>query len=246
MKLIYLLFIFSFSSYCFSQDYTYQDSISSHQTCVAYNSINDGHPGPPGMPFFQSTLGYTFDEGTELNICVANTFAPEGFFRNSLFSLNFLNALYENNSFDFIKSLGASWQQTWLFEKDNVPTFSSIIAVQYPYDEPSDVTELQTTFIMVKNIGNSGVGYLNSFVNIASNSLDSYSFLAGYKFFISETSNLFFDTIYSSDNTFSIGAALEINLPMGSVISPGINYQLDTNNNSNSFGVGLVVLYQTL
>lgn len=228
----------------FSQEYTYQDSISGHQTCVAFCSINDGHPGPPGKPFFQSTLGVILNDITTFNLCISNTFASTGFFRNSLFSLNILNAVYQEDQLQLEDSFGGSWQQTWLFEKGNQPTLSTLLTVQQTFGDQS-ITDIQSMIIFNKNIGRTGVVFFNAFVNTPVHSLASFGILTGYKFVLGNTTNLFVDVLYESDNIVTLEAALEINLPNASVISPGLSYSRDINSKSNSFGVGLVLLYQT-
>jgi len=245
MKFYFTSVLFLFSNFCFSQDYTYQDSISGHQTCVAFNSINDGHPGPPQMPFFQATLGHVVREGASLNLCVSNTFASEGFFRNSLFSMNVGNLVYQDKELDVIKTIGGMWQHTWFYDNGSLPTISSLVSIQHPFDELDASTACQTTLIINKNIGARGVSYFNAFLDLPTNSNPSLSVLAGYKFFVSEQQNLFLDIIYGPDKNLTLEAALEINLPHGSVISPGINYQRDLDHKSSIFGFGLAILYQT-
>jgi len=223
----------------------YQDSISGHQTCVAFNSINDGHPGPPKQPFIQAALGYTFDDAASLNLCVSNTFASEGFFRNSLFSVNVGNAVFQNNKLELDKTIGGSWQHTWNYDKGNTPTIATLLSVQHPIDELDGSTQYQSTLIMNKNIAQKGVSYFNAFVDLPINADINYSLLAGYKFFVSDTNNFFLDVIYDPSDSITFEAALEINLPKGHVISPGVNFQRDMNTQSNIYGIGLFFLYQT-
>lgn len=245
MKFYLTLLLCCCVSYLFSQDYAYQDSISGHQTCVAYCSINDGHPGPPGQPFFQSTMGVAFDDAATFNLCISNTFASEGFFRNSLFTLNILNAVFQDNQLDVEESVGGQWQQTWMFEKGSQPTISTLLTVQQAFGNQGDATDIQTMLIVNKNVGRTGVLFFNGFVNTPVSSSASYGILAGYKLTAGETTNLFVDALYESTDLITLETALEINLPHGSVISPGLSYTRDINSKSNSFGVGLVLLYQT-
>lgn len=246
MKFYLLLLSFCVTTFCLSQDYAYQDSISGYQTCVAYNSINDGHPGPPKQPFFQLSVGHVFDESTEMNLCASNTFAENGFFRNSLFSMNVGNVVFQDNDLEIVKTIGGSWQHTWFYDTGKLPTVASLLSVQYPFDGVETTTEYQLALFANKNVAKHGVSYFNAFLDLQANSKANFSVLAGYKFFATDNNNLFLDVLVDPSDSITLEAAYEINLPNGSVISPGFNYQRDLITETDIFGLGLFILYQTL
>jgi hypothetical protein len=228
-------------------DYAEADSIATMQTAVTANSITDGQPGPPNMPFFQSNSSYTADGGYSHNLCIANTFSDQGFWRNSLFSLNVLSFEANNNSIDYDKSFSGSWQHRWRYEKNNKPTIATNIMLVVPIDESEVLPEVQTTFILAKNLNRKSVGFFHltlgkPFEGFSENVY--YSLLLGHKYFLNESSNLFVDVVYQ-EKAITLETALEFNFPNSMVLSPGINYTWDTNLNEGILGFGAVVLFQT-
>lgn len=234
--------------YGFSQDYSVPDSIAAYQTCVAANSINDGQPGPPNLPFFQATMFNTPGDNFSFNLCAASTFTNSGFLRNSLLTLGLISLQGDNETIDYDKSLTTSWQHRWTYEQNNAPTISTNFTVQVPIDELETKANITGTLIIVKNLESNGVAYLNA--NVNSNFEDflgepSVCVLLGRKYFLPQNINMFTDFVFDFNNSLTFELAFEINLPNGWVISPGINYGFQIDEGTESFGLGAVVLFQT-
>ncbi len=233
--------------FCYTQDYAEADSIATMQTAVTANSITDGQPGPPKLPFFQSNSTYSADSGFSHNLCVANTFAEHGFWRNSLFSLNVLSFTAIDNNIDYDKTFNGSWQHRWRYEKNNKPTIATNVTLIVPFDEPDALTEAQTTFIVAKNLNTKSVGFFHLTISTPFEDFSeniNYSILLGHKLFLNDSNNLFLDVVYQ-ENAITFETALEFKFSNSMVLSPGINYTWDTELKEGIFGFGAVVLFQT-
>jgi len=214
---------------------------------VAANSITDGQPGPAHLPFFQSNSTYTKDGGFAHNLCVANTFSNQGFWRNSLFSLNILSLTAINNRVDYDKTINPMWQHRWQHEENSKPTIATNVSLIVPVDEPDISTEVQTTLIVIKNITAKSVVFFNLTLGKPfedfSNTVN-YSVLLGHKYFLDANHALFTDVVYQ-ESLVTLETAVEFNLPNSMVLSPGINFTVDTDTNEKFFGFGAVILFQT-
>ena len=145
-----------------AQDNTLQDSITSYQTNVGYNSITDGQPGPPRQPFYTMTTAGQDGSAFQYEAGIGYTPALNGFFHSSLFGIVVPTLDVGEGTVDFEKSLSVSWLQRWVYEHQGKPTISTMVSVQFPFDEPDAKTDLVTTLIITKNIGK-GVGYFNTY-----------------------------------------------------------------------------------
>lgn len=250
MKPLFTAFLcMSMMHFCHAQDYTVPDSIAMLQTCVASNSINDGQPAPPKLPFVQSTLTTDLEGNYALGLCIAETFAEHGFFRNSLFNLTLANFEIAKGSFDYDQAINAQWQHRWFYEKGKKPTFATIVGVSHPYKGNDESTELQTILVVNKSIDSRRVLFFNAFMNTPVEeafNASTYGFLVGQKFYLAENHNFFADVIYQSTSDLTLELAIEFNLSSEWVVSPGINYNWNTSDRTNTFGIGVLVLYQSI
>lgn len=228
---------------CFSQDFSIPDSIATVQSCNAFGSINDGQPSTPHFPFFQSVIQTNLDSEAEYNVCLGHTFGNKPFLRNSLFMLNLISGTFSPD-FKLNKAVTTSWQQRWVYEQDKIPTISTLLQMSIPIDEIDATQEYDGIFMLVKNIGTTGVFYFNSFLNYSDSDF-TFTQLLGHKQFLGEHDNLFVDLLYSFDKAPTLEVAYEYNFPTGSVISPGITYTYDSVSNEGSLVIGVSFLYQT-
>lgn len=243
MKLILLALTLIFTSNCFSQDFSVPDSIAIVQGCNGFCAINDGHPGPPNLPFFQNVTSIDGDFILQNSLCLSSTMG-NGFFRNSLFSLNVFTADWDEKLI-IEESLTTSWQHRWVYEQRGLPTITTLLSTTLPYNDRDLKPEYQGVMIINKSIGTKGTLYFNSFFDLADNDL-TYTALIGHKTILTVNTNLFIDILYEFENSSPIiELAYEYNLDSGSVISPGVQYEYDTKIEKGSFVFGLSLLHQT-
>ncbi|MFC1605080.1 hypothetical protein ACFL5F_08645 [Planctomycetota bacterium] len=212
MRTLLLLVCLLYSATGYSQDYKTQDDITNQQTNVGFNSIIDGQPGPPKKPFITTTFSGQERQDFQYEASVGYTPAAKGFFRNSLFSLTIPTLDVGEGTIDFEESASASWLQRWNYEHQGLPTISTMISLQVPYDEPGADTDFVATFIVAKNIGKNGVGYLNAYAEstqgLAFDNLER-GVLLGYKRFLPKQMALFLDTLYQSIDLLTFEGSLE-------------------------------------
>jgi len=229
------------------QHYAMQDSITGYQTNNGYNSIIDGQPSTPKQPTFTITaakIGTEYQYEGNVGLSPSN----HGFFRNSLFSFVVPSLNVGEGITDLDKSVSGSWLQRWQYEHDGKPTISSMISFQLPYDQPGMKANYVATFILTKNIKHGGVGYFNAYVKTKkgfSAYSASYGGIFGYKLFLPKQKELLVDLLCQSDNGITIEASLEIDLPKGWTVSPGLNYGWNTKTGVFTFGGGLLIFCQT-
>ena len=130
-----------------------QDSITNYQTNVGFNSITDGCPGPPKQSFYNLIASRQQGSSFQYQGNIGYTPAISGFFRNTLFGLVVPSLDVGEGITDFEKSVSASWLQRWNYEHKGLPTVSTLISLQFPFDEPGAKTDLVSTLIVTKNIG---------------------------------------------------------------------------------------------
>ena len=224
-----------------------QDSITNFQTNAGLNSIIDGQPGSPKMPSIAITFAGQEGSDFQYETSIGYTFAEQGFFRNSLFSVTVPTLDVGEGSIDFEKSVSTSWLQRWNYEHQGGPTISTMISFQFPFDEPGEKIDMVTTLIVTKNLGKQGVGYFNAYAEstqgITTDNLE-LGVLLGYKLFLPKQKELFLDLLYQNTDVLTYESSLELDLPKGWTISPGLNLSYNTNLKTTALGGGISLFYQ--
>lgn len=226
---------------------SYRDSITNRQSNVGFNSITDGCPAPPKQLNYSVIGGGKHNGNIQYQGNIGYTPANNGFFRNTQLGLIVPTLDTGEGITDFEKSISSSWLQRWLCERNGIPTISTMVSIQVPYDEPGEKTDLVTTLIITKNIGN-GVGYFNAYTETTKGfTLDTaeYGAMLGYKMFLKGQKELLFGTMYQSGKILTLESSLEIDFADGWTISPGLNYALGLNAKSGVIGGGLTLYYQS-
>lgn len=250
IKQFFLLFIYLLSNHLCAQiklTNSYRDSITNYQSNVGFNSITDGCPAPPKQPNYSIIGGGQNNGNFQYQGNIGYTPANNGFFRNTQFGLVVPTLDTGEGITDFEKSISSSWLQRWVCENNGAPTISTMISIQVPYDEPGEKTDIVTTFIITKNIGN-GVGYFNLYSETTKGfTLDTaeYGVMLGYKMFLPKQKELLFGAMYQSGKILTFETSLEIDFSNGFTISPGINYAFNLNEGLRNVGGGLTVFYQS-
>ncbi len=229
------------------RSYLLQDSITDFQTDVSFNSVTDGQPAPPRMPFYSlSGSGQTGNQyHYQLNL--GCTPSEKGFMRNSLFSL-IVPALDAGEGItDVEKSVGLSWLQRWTWEHDGFPTISSMISLLVPFNVKGQKTNVVATFIIAKNLPG-GVLYFNAYgeskKGFTTDSLD-YGVLGGYRMNLHGSKSLTMDVLCQRSSVVTFETSFEFDLNKGWTIGPGVNISYDNNTKSTGFGVGIIFFRQT-
>ncbi len=257
MKNIVPVIIIFFCFNLYSQDregfpgdigkYNLEDSITNYQTDVSFNSITDGQPAPPLMPYY-SFLG-SGQSGNQFHyqFNLGYTPAEHGFLRNSLFGVVAPALDAGEGITDVARSLGISWLQRWNYEHNGSPTISSMISLLVPFNGSDLKTNIVATFIMAKNI-RGGVLYLNAYgesqKGFTTDSLD-YGFLGGYRMFLDGNKSLSLDLMCQRASVLTFEASMEFDLSHGWTIGPGINISYDGKAEDMGYGLGIILFRQT-
>jgi hypothetical protein len=129
-----------------------------------------------------------------------------------------------NGSINFEKSVTASWQQRWLIDDGNLPTISTVVSVQLPYDEPDEKTDVVFTAIVAEST-QWGAVYPNTFAEStdgADFSAADFGGVLGAKRILNDHLALFADVAVYEDGAYALELSVERDFENGSTIGPGI------------------------
>ena len=221
--------------------------VATHQTSNAFSSINDGQPGTPWQP--QITAIPSFDFGEEEfqgQFLVQNVFFKSGFGCQAYFGVNAPTLMLGESLIDFEKSLTANWQQRWFIDDGTAPTISSIVAIQWPYDEPDEDTDLVLTGIVVKSVA-FGAFYLNLFAETSGGiDIDNFEFggLLGMKQIITDHLAGFGDIVIQEQGQYALEFSVERDFNKGWTLGPGVSFQRDDSDDFDvSVGINIVKVF---
>ena len=126
--------------------------VATHQAVVAFSSITDGQPGAPRTPQLTVLLSRDFGEHEfQSQFSISGVVAKSGFWCQAQFALSVPTLAVGEGLIDFEKSVTASWQQRRRISDGAGPTLSTLVAVQQPYDEPGEKTDVSLTGIAAKS-----------------------------------------------------------------------------------------------
>ncbi|HKK43400.1 MAG TPA: hypothetical protein VJ963_13380 [Bacteroidales bacterium] len=229
------------------RSYLLQDSITDFQTDVSFNSVSDGQPAPPRMPFY--SLSGSAQSGNQYHYQFNLGYTPyeRGFMRNSLFSL-IVPALDAGEGItDVERSMGLSWLQRWTWEHDGFPTISSMVSLLVPFIVRGLKTNVVVTFIVAKDLPR-GVLYFNAYgeskKGLTTDSLD-YGLLGGCRMNLHGSKSLTLDVLYQRSSVITFETSFEFDLNKGWTIGPGVNVSYDNNTKGTAYGVGIIFFRQT-
>ena len=202
--------------------------VATRQTSNGFNSITDGQPGTPLQPQVTAIPSYDFDEDEFQNqFSIQATLVKSGFWCQAQFHLTAPTLVMGETLIDSERSVTLSWQQRWLIDNGGMPTISTIVALQQPYDEPDEETDLVVTGVIVKSIS-WGALYLNLIAETAAGiAFDNfeYSGVAGVKRIVDDRLAVFADVVIQEQGAYALEFSLERDLKRGWTLGPGVSLQ---------------------
>lgn len=230
-----------------------EDLVTEHQSVDAFNSLEDGQPGPAGELELQLQFGWktTSGEHDPFEFSTELQYTPDGneFLRNMQLILGVpvemgLGGVEGNADIDL------GWQQRWVKEDGMMPTISTLAEIRLPTGYHSSGVDGTLTGILAKEMG-SGTAFLNGWVKTANgdNVEDLRHFQwgarAGYKYRVSDTLALIGDYFIESSeeeghsNVNALEFSAEYRFNEHVTIGPGILVGLDDNEETPNLGAGL-------
>ena len=144
---------------------------------------------------------------------------------------------------DVEKSVAASWQQRWLIDDGSLPTLSTVVEVQVPYDNSNANTEISLIGIAAKSTG-WGAVYLNSLA-VSEDGSDfssvDFSGVIGAKRIVNATLALFADLTIDEDGLYALELSAERDYSNGLSFGPGIRL-LRSGDGSNGIDVSIGIM----
>ena len=200
--------------------------VATHQTSAAFSSIGDGQPNSPRQAQLNLIPSYNFGEDEFQDQTTLTYVGPKsGFWCQAEFGLTAPTLVLGDALADFERSISPSWQQRWHVDNGRVPTISTLVAIQVPYDEPGEKTDLVLTGIVVKS-ASWGAGYLNVFAETSGGiAFDNFAFggILGVKGIVTKNLALFADVVIQEHGAYSLEFSMQGNLPKGWSLGPGVS-----------------------
>lgn len=230
-----------------------EDVLTEHQSVDAFNSLEDGQPGPPGTLELQLQTGWKTTSGghdpvsqlTELQ------YNPNGseFLRNLQLILG-VPVEMGLGGVDGNADVELGWQQRWVRDNGAIPTLATLAEVRLPTGYDSSGVDGKLTGIVAKECG-PGTLFLNGFVKTANgdNVEDlrhfQWGFRTGYKWRITEALAFIADYLNESSeeeghaniNALELSSMYHVNEHL--TVGPGIIIGLDDNEETPNFGAGV-------
>jgi hypothetical protein len=199
--------------------------VSGHQGVVGFSTLMDGQPGAPRSSQLTVVPSYNFEEEKFVNqVSVSAVPAISGFWCQAQFEFFAPVARAYDRDIHFEKSVAASWEQRWLIDNGSLPTFSTVVDVQTPYDDSNANTEITLTGIVVKSTP-WGAVYLNSLA-VAEDASDlssvDFSGIVGVKRIVNVNLSVVADVVIDEEgfSALELSAARAYN--NGLTLGPGI------------------------
>jgi hypothetical protein len=199
--------------------------VSSHQAVTAFNSLMDGQPGAPRTLQLTVIPSYDVeDRALRGQLTVERVVATSGFWCQAQLALSGPSLDVDESSIDSDKSVTAGWQQRWLIDDGSLPTVSTVISVQIPYDEPDAKTDIVLTGIVAKSM-QWGAVYLNAFAETtdgADSSSVDFGGVVGAKRVLNGSLALFADIAIREGGAYALELSAERDFNNGLSLGPGI------------------------
>lgn len=232
------------------------DEVAEGQSVDAFISIEDAQPGDPGswelaVDFgWQEVRGEMSDEELfEGAFELKYTGAGSHFLENMKLSLvqgtELGNGKVEGNG-----DVELNWQQRWLAESKNRPTFGTLVSVRLPTGRGSSGADMTLTGILDKDAG-PGVVYVSAWgtvpIDVDDEAVRDFIWGAnfGYKWSVAERFALYGNYVFEiseehggkESNIIEFAAQYEVNEHL--VLGPGILLGLDDHDETPKFGAGI-------
>ena len=199
--------------------------VAAQQGVTGFNTLIDGQPGTPRLPQLTVVPSYNFEEEKFVNqLSVSGVPASSGFWCQAQFELFAPVVKALDGEIDVEKSVAASWQQRWLIDDGSLPTLSTVVEVQVPYDESNANTEISLIGIVAKSTA-WGAVYFNSLA-VSEDGSDfssvDFSGVVGAKRIVSAKLAVFADVTIDEDGLYALELSAERDYSSGLSFGPGI------------------------
>jgi len=234
-----------------------QDDVAARQSMDSFTSLEDGQPSAPGLMELQLDFGWSTisDESDSGLLDTQLKYTPDGsdFLRNMKLSvtvpLELGNARIDGNG-----DSEFAWQQRWVAEHDDTPTFATILSMRAPTGDRSSGFDGTFVGIVAKDWG-PGTFFFNGWVKSANgNNIENrrdfqWGGRFAYLWHFAEDAALTIDYVNqtsevhgeSNINLLELGAQFEINDRL--TVGPGVFVSLDGKDSTPNFGGGIRVTY---
>jgi hypothetical protein len=218
--------------------------VAAQQGVVGFNSLIDGQPGTPLLPQLTVVPSYNFEEEKFVNqLSMSAVPASSGFWCQAQFEFFAPVVKAFDGEIDVEKSVAASWQQRWLIDDGSLPTLSTVVEVQVPYDDSNANTEISLIGIVAKSTG-WGAVYLNSLA-VSEDGSDfssvDFSGVIGAKRIVNATLAVFADITIDEDGLYALELSAERDYSNGLSLGPGIRL-LRSGDGSNGIDVSIGIM----
>ena len=200
--------------------------VTDKQSVGSFMSIIDGQPAAPDTPQAQITALYNKSTGSFQSQLVGGiVFAQTGILCQSQLTVTTPTLVVDSASTQFQNSVAVAWEQRWLIDDGKMPTLSSQLSFQVPYNTPGAKVDIMATFIAAKSFTN-GVGYLNTIIE-SPNGFDvnifNWTVILGYKHIIHDELEVFADVFVQKGIAGGFEAAIEWDFTDGVSLGPGVS-----------------------
>ncbi|WP_411727313.1 hypothetical protein [Methyloglobulus sp.] len=197
--------------------------VTDKQSVGSFKSIIDGQPAAPDTPQAQITALYNKNSGQFQSRLVGGiVFVQTGIFCQSQLTVTTPTLVVASAGTQFQNSVAVAWEQRWLIDDGHLPTLSSQLSFQVPYNTPGATVDIVATAIAAKSFTN-GVGYLNAILE-SPNGFDATIFnwtvIAGYKHIIHDELEVFGDVFVQKGIAGGFEAAIEWDFTDGVSLAP--------------------------